>query len=185
MRPTEIGMKLGVEGKGYNMTRVNSFGLSRRACLLHGAHAAYVIALLLAMCLCGCSTFNRDWRRASVRAASENSVEGRWEGRWISEANGHQGKLRCLMIRQSDTRYHARFRATYGGAFHFTYLVPLEMEPHDGGWEFNGEANLGKLAGGVYYYEGRATGTNLISTYRSKYDHGRFELERPRGGKNR
>ena len=42
------------------------------------------------------------------------------------------------------------------------------------------QADLGKLAGGVYYYEGRANATNLVSTYRSMKDHGRFELARPR-----
>ncbi len=83
------------------------------------------------------------------------------------------------MARESESQYQARFRATFGGVFHFGYTVPLEMQPHDIGWEFNGEANLGKLAGGVYYYEGRATPTNLFSTYRSAKDHGRFELKRP------
>ena len=53
------------------------------------------------------------------------------------------------------------------------------MHPHDIEWEFDGEANLGTMAGGSYYYEGRATTTNLVSTYRSKYDHGRFEMQRP------
>ena len=38
-----------------------------------------------------------------------------------------------------------------------------------------GRANLG----GVYYYEGRATATNMISTYRTKYDHGTFDMKRP------
>jgi len=46
------------------------------------------------------------------------------------------------------------------------------------GWEFDGEADLGKLLG-MYYYEGRATQTNLASTYRSNDDLGTFEMERP------
>jgi hypothetical protein len=83
------------------------------------------------------------------------------------------------MSRESDEVYRARFRATYVGILHFSYAVPLTMRKHDGGWEFNGEANLGRLAGGNYYYEGRAAVTNLHSTYRSKYDHGTFELQRP------
>jgi hypothetical protein len=107
------------------------------------------------------------------------SVAGRWEGRWISDVNGHNGKLRCLLTQQEGNVYNARFRATYWKILRFSYTVPLAFEPHDNGWEFNGEANLGKLAGGVYFYEGRASQTNLFSTYRSKYDHGRFELTRP------
>ena len=139
------------------------------------------IGLLVAVCVCGCSTFNRDWRRAAVPAEGENSMEGRWKGRWSSEANGHHGGLRCVMVRETNSLYQARFRATYHRIFHFSYTVPLEVQPHYGGWEFNGEADLGKLAGGAYYYEGRATQTNLVSTYRSKDDHGVFELKRPRG----
>ena len=82
------------------------------------------------------------------------------------------------MTRESDERYQARFRATYGGIFRFSYTVPLSLQAHDVGWELSGEANLGKLAGGNYYYEGRITPTNFVSTYRSKGDHGNFELRR-------
>ena len=135
------------------------------------------IVLLLVMCLCGCSTFNRDWQRAAVAPQAENSLAGCWEGRWSSDESGHHGGLRCLMTRQSDSFYQARFQATYGRLLHFSYMARLEMQRHNMGWEFDGEADLGKL-GGVYYYEGRATATNLISTYRSKYDHGMFEMER-------
>ncbi len=84
------------------------------------------------------------------------------------------------MSKESDSLYRARFRATWGGLFHYTYTAQLELQPHDIGWEFNGEADLGKFAGGVYYYEGRATATNLFSTYRSKRDRGTFDLERPK-----
>ena len=138
------------------------------------------IALLVIAVVCGCSSFNRDWRRAAVAAPGENAMEGPWEGRWTSDANHHHGGLRCLMVQESNSIYQARFRATYGRIFHFSYTARLETQPHYGGWEFNGEANLGSLAGGVYYYEGRATPTNLVSTYRSKSDHGTFELHRPR-----
>jgi hypothetical protein len=82
------------------------------------------------------------------------------------------------MTQETNSVYRARFRATYGHAFHFTYTARFEMHPHDIGWEFDGEANLGKFAGGTYFYEGRATTTNLVSTYRSKYDHGHFDLTR-------
>ena len=137
-----------------------------------------LIPLLLALSLCGCSTFNHDWRRAAVPPESQNSIEGPWEGRWRSDVKGHHGGLRCLIVRETNSLYQARFRAAYGGIFHFSYTVPLEVQPHYVGWEFNGEADLGKLAGGAYYCEGRATPTNLISTYRSASDHGIFDLKR-------
>lgn len=136
-------------------------------------------ALLSLLLLCGCSSFNRDWRKAANHSVPPDSIEGRWEGSWISDVNGHNGKLRCLLTHEEDSRYRARFRATYWKVLRFSYAVPLEFHQQDTGWEFNGEADLGKLAGGVYHYEGRASVTNLHSTYRSKYDHGRFELRRP------
>jgi hypothetical protein len=136
-------------------------------------------AFLVAALLCGCSSFNRDWKRVAGQSQGENTPEGRWEGSWISEGNGHHGGLRCLLSSEEDSQYKARFRATWGGVFHFNYTARFELQPHDIGWEFDGEADLGKL-GGVYYYEGRATTTNMASTYRSKYDHGRFELNRPK-----
>lgn len=138
-----------------------------------------MLSLLATVLFCGCSSFNHDWRRAVVPPASENSIEGRWQGTWTSDVNGHHGSLLCLLTHEHDSLYQARFRATYGHLLHFSYTAQFEMQSHAIGWEFNGEADLGKLAGGIYYYEGRATPTNLFSTYRSKYDHGSFVLERP------
>lgn len=135
-----------------------------------------VLPLLLA---CGCSSFNRDWKRAAQQPVQSDSIEGRWEGKWLSEVNGHTGKLRCLLTRENEGHCSARFRATYAKILRFGYKVSLAIQRHYGGWEFNGEENLGKLAGGVYYYEGHATPTNFFSTYRSKYDHGIFEMRRP------
>ena len=98
---------------------------------------------------------------------------------WVSDVNHHSGNLRCLVSRDSEGRYRARFRATYAKVLHFSYSVPLEVQPHQDGWEFSGQENLGKLAGGNYYYEGRASPINFVSSYRSKYDHGLFKLHRP------
>ena len=130
---------------------------------------------------CGCSTFNRAWREAGRQPAQTNSIEGRWEGRWLSEANGHSGKLRCLMSRQPDGDYAARFRASYMKVLRFGYTVTLNVEFRDGVWHFHGEEDLGKMAGGVFHYAGRATQTNFPATFRSGSDHGTFEMDRPTG----
>lgn len=97
----------------------------------------------------------------------------------MSEVNGHNGELRCLISSKTNNEYAARFRATYMGFLNFSYTVPLQVEAHDGGWEFTGEEDLGKMAGGIYHYVGTATPTNFSSTYESKYDHGTFEMSRP------
>ncbi len=127
----------------------------------------------------GCSTFERDWKRVTAGPAPMDSIEGAWLGRWSSDVTGHSGRLWCLVSRADATHVRARFRAEYGGLFRFHSTVMLELQPHYGGWEFSGQEDLGLLAGGVYYYEGHATATNFFSTYRSKRDHGIFEMQRP------
>ena len=145
--------------------------------------AAWPVCLIgTLLCLsCGCSTFNRAWHEAGCQPASTNSIEGRWEGRWISEVNGHNGKLRCLLSRYPNGDYAARFRATYLKVLRFSYTVTLKVDQRDDGWNFHGEENLGKLAGGIYRYSGQATQTNFHSTYDSKYDRGTFEMHRVDG----
>jgi hypothetical protein len=151
-------------------------GASARAKAGNLALRALLLPALLAG---GCSTFNRDWRAAAQQPAPSAAITGRWEGRWRSEVNGHSGKLRCLVSQQDDTHYRADFRATYQHVLHFSYSVPLAVEPGPWDYRFSGQENLGKLAGGIYRYEGRAAPTNFFSTYRSQYDHGTFELHRP------
>jgi hypothetical protein len=150
--------------------------LPRRAAWLARNFSVVALPILL---LCGCSTFNRDWEKAAQQPKAPDSIEGCWEGKWLSDVNGHTGRLRCLLSRESDSCYQARFRATYWKVFRFSYTVPLRFEQRDGIWHFTGEENLGKLAGGVYRYEGHATRTNFFSTYRSKPDHGTFQMQRP------
>lgn len=137
------------------------------------------LAALLALFLCGCSSFNQAWKQAGQTPAPTDSIEGRWEGHWLSAANGHSGKLRCLITRPADGPYEARFHATYLKVLKFSYTVPLAITQSNEVWRLRGEADLGSLAGGVYRYEGTMTTTNHHSTYRSKYDHGNFEMTRP------
>jgi hypothetical protein len=138
-----------------------------------------VLALVLALFASGCSTFYRDWDRAAGQLPPPDSIAGRWEGAWTSDVNAHTGRLRCLLNRENDTSYRARFRATYWKIFRFSYAVSLAVEERGGTWRISGEENLGKMAGGVYRYEGQVSPTNFHATYSSKYDHGTFEMKRP------
>jgi hypothetical protein len=145
----------------------------RRSGLLTLASAAVLLLL------CGCSSFNREWKRAARVPVPPDSVAGRWEGQWLSAANGHNGKLRCLITEQTNGMHEARFHATYLKVMTFGYTVPLDVTRTNQVWYFHGEADLGKLAGGLYRYEGMSTVTNFSSTYCSKHDHGTFEMSRP------
>ena len=128
--------------------------------------------------VCGCSSFQRDWNRAS-RSEATAGVAGRWEGTWVSEASGHQDKLRCLLTPIDAHTYEARFRAKYRKILSFGYTATFIGNHTNGVFHFSGDADLGRLAGGVYTYEGRVSPDRFFSTYRSKYDHGTFQLKRP------
>ncbi len=147
------------------------------------SHALNALVRLLCIALVvaasGCSTFERDWRLFEDITPEPGSVEGRWEGRWKSDHNGHNGKLRCVMLRTETNTYLARFHAKYQGILSFGYTVPLEMRVERGAFRFTGSADLGALAGGLYTYEGTASPTNFLSTYRCPSDWGTFRMTRP------
>ena len=137
---------------------------------------------LAAFVLSGCSAFNYEWRQAAKKPTPAGDITGRWEGRWISEANGHNDKLRALVIVLDTNHYDVKFHAAYKQwiTVHFGYKVRMETKP--GANEvvaFHGSENLGALAGGIYTYDGHADATNFFSTYNSKYDRGTFEMKRP------
>jgi hypothetical protein len=89
--------------------------------------------------------------------------------------------LRCLITQIDESQYEAKFHAAYKTwiTFHFGYTARLETRPGTNGVTFQGRADLGLLAGGVYTYEGQADTTNFFSTYDSKYDRGVFQMQRP------
>ncbi|PAW89145.1 MAG: hypothetical protein B9S33_03845 [Pedosphaera sp. Tous-C6FEB] len=137
------------------------------------------VALAALLALSGCSTFNRDWTAAAVNPNPANSLEGRWEGKWLSNHNGHTGRLRALVRKLDDGRYETRYHANYGFIFSFGMQANLDVKPAGGQWLFSGQEDLGKPYG-VYRYEGKASATNFFSTYKASFDHGTFQMVRPK-----
>lgn len=138
-----------------------------------------VVALAALLGFSGCSTFNRDWKAAATAPTPANSIEGRWEGKWLSDHNGHSGRLRALIRKLDNGQYETRFHAKYGGILSFGMQVNFDVKPAGGLWQFSGEENLGKSYG-VYRYEGKASATNFFSTYKASFDHGTFQMSRPK-----
>jgi hypothetical protein len=97
----------------------------------------------------------------------------------VSNVNAHTGRLRCIITGETNGVCQAQFRATYLKVLRYSYTVTLQVERRDDVWVFNGQEDLGAMAGGVYRYQGSATATNFYSTYDSKYDRGVFEMQRP------
>ncbi len=136
-------------------------------------------SLILTMLATGCSSFNCEWKAATVHAPLDE-ITGRWEGSWHSDVNGHHGRMRCVVSQSVDNEYRAQYRATYWKCLRFSYVAVMRIEMRSGEVrEFEGEADLGWWGGGVFRYRGQVTPTNFDSTYDSKYDHGKFQLRRP------
>jgi len=149
--------------------------------LRQAVHSPVLVAgtLLLILLASGCS-FDRAWKAAATPSFPTDNFEGRWTGTWVSEVNGHTDKLRCLITRQPDGKYSARYHAKYRKVLSFGYTATLEAKQTGDIYHFSGEADLGWYAGGVYRYKGHANRTNFFSTYSNKYDHGTFQMGRPK-----
>lgn len=144
----------------------------------------YIKLLCLASLLwmtSGCSGFHRAWKAEQSKATTyaKEALTGAWEGTWLSEVNGHNGRLRALITENPDGTYNARYHAKYKRILSFAYSVDVEAKEIPKGHAFKGEADLGRLAGGVYTYEGFATNGVYNATYDSKYDQGVFKMQRP------
>ncbi len=137
-------------------------------------------ALTLALLLSGCATgrFNRDWKQAGLATASEKPVEGRWSGYWVSDVNGHTGQLRCLITHTHGKNYRFHYWSSFWKVFHYQTTLTFRLEERDGALHFEGTEELGDIAGGLYEYQGSFTGTNFTATYKSAYDHGKFQMQR-------
>jgi hypothetical protein len=128
----------------------------------------------------GCSSFNHDWKAAAQKPAPAGDISGAWDGQWLSDVNGHHGRLRCILTKKNEATYDAHFKARFWKIFNASYTIPLELKPGtNGNYRLEGDRDLGKLAGGVYRYDGEATPTLFRSQYTNKYDHGTFEMKRP------
>ena len=140
----------------------------------------YLLGFFAALIAVGCSSFNRDWKKAAGQPIQ--GIEGRWIGRWHSDHNQHNGVLRCLISKKEVDLYETRFHAKYKLSIltiSYPYNMVMTINSNGDTYNFKGEANLGRLAGGVYQYDGTGTTNNLAINYRSPKDHGTFRLQRP------
>ncbi|MDC0268054.1 hypothetical protein OAK97_01975 [bacterium] len=147
-------------------------------------HAHFLARGFLLLCLgclvSGCSSFGRDWKQtlSSPPVASSHALTGAWEGTWESDHNGHSGRLRCLVTHNPDGTFQTRYHARYAKVLSFTQDVTVKTEMTPEGHVFKGQQDLGRLAGGVYSYDGGVTNGTYRAQYRSKYDHGSFLMHR-------
>ena len=91
--------------------------------------------------------------------------------------------LRCLITRKEgsiySTRFHAKYKLLGFLPISFGYGLDMTGTEENGQYQFQGQADLGKLAGGLYHYDGNGTVQRIDINYRADKDHGTFQLERP------
>lgn len=143
-----------------------------------------------ALLLGACSSFERDWKnapRGSVARAGAKAdpFTGAWDGQWTSEkhrlpSGPAGGRLRCIFTRVDDAHYRARFHANWL-CFATGYEVTFETQRQGGVLAFRGDHDLGMIFGGIYRYQGRVTPGHFSAAFASRFDHGRFEMNRPTG----
>jgi hypothetical protein len=151
-------------------------------------HPIRIIALICALSLSACASFNHEWKTAvngsaSSSAAKKDPFGGPWDGKWTSEkhrlpSGPAGGRLRCIFTKVDERHYEAKFRANWL-CFASGYVVTFDTKRHGNSLAFHGEHDLGAIFGGVYRYDGVVTPRHFSAAFASHYDHGRFEMDRP------
>ncbi|MFT5124972.1 MAG: hypothetical protein ACI97B_003611, partial [Verrucomicrobiales bacterium] len=124
-----------------------------------------LILIALTLTLTSCSTaYNRAWKNFEDPTPAD-AFTGKWKGTWTSTYNGHTGGLRAMITRQEGDGYLARFHATYAKVLQFSHHNTFTATRKGEQILFEGENDLGKLAGGIYKYKGTVEGDHFDSTY--------------------
>ncbi len=138
--------------------------------------------LLLFQTSCAGPSFRKAWKAAAKAPASaDDGVAGRWQGTWLSDANGHHGKLRCVVTAPESPDgphrffYHATWMRVLSGAYRADHQVKPDGRS---GWTFTGEHQMPRWAGGLYQYEGTVQGDSFEAAYRCALDRGNYRLTR-------
>ena len=131
---------------------------------------------LLASLVSSSRRFRQEWSRS--RISQDGGLAGRWRGEWRSSTNGHCGPLRCVLSTAKELQYTAIFHAVYWKVLRVSYSVPLELVRTNDHFSFQGQVDLGKLAGGVYRFAGVCTFRSFDGTYENRYGRGHLQMTR-------
>jgi hypothetical protein len=142
---------------------------------------ASVLALFaISIIFSGCASpeFASGWREAR-KAPTPPGIEGAWEGTWLSEHNGHEGQLRCLVSKSTEEphAYDFHYWASWANFVSGNFAVTYHVVPKGDGFTVSGESDLGPF--GVFSHEGLVSHDHFRATYRSPEDQGVFEMRRP------
>lgn len=122
--------------------------------------------------------FRKDWNAGRCCAVPGDNLAGCWEGCWHSDCTGHKGKLKAIITRCDNGTYSARFGGTFFKVLPFAYRMSFTAEQEGDVSYFRGQKDLGKAAGGVYRFTGRADAQDFVAHYSSCKDKGAFIMRR-------
>jgi hypothetical protein len=147
------------------------------------ARALAVVTLLSAG---GCTIGTDFWRQCacvSSAYAGARDLSGCWDGCWTSHTTGHNGQLQAVITPCRGNTFHVRFHGTFFKLLSFEYEIDMTGTPTESGYAISGQKDLGKLAGGMFYYSGYVRGDDFVVTYRTCKDHGVFVMKRLHSGR--
>ena len=140
-----------------------------------------LLPAIASVLLASCSAYHADFAQAvNALPAAPDSPTGPWKGRWVSQANGHEGALWCVISPAQGDAYDFRYRAGWA-KFQFgdyTHTCPVQKKA-DGSFVLESAM---KLPGewGTYTIRGTISPTEFDATYTSDTgDRGTMKLRRP------
>jgi hypothetical protein len=139
-----------------------------------------LLVCLLGFALAGCSHFEKRWNAPVQQSKGPLAeLEGRWSGRWVSETNGHEGALRCIMSPTSspgelECQYHAVWAKVLRGTFTI-HCRPVRQS--DGSWKIIGSQDLGTAFGGLFNHEGTIRSGVFEARYKAAGDFGKLKMQ--------
>lgn len=128
--------------------------------------------------LVGCDSFNRKWSSKIQEKNFNQGETGLFKGHWMSDTNFHNGALYCIIEKGKNGKLDAIFKAKYKRVLVFNYSLPIQATQEKGFIRLKGSADLGKLHGGYYRFDGLIKNNQVDARYYNEYDKGYFKMTR-------
>jgi len=160
-----------------------------------------IVPALLALNLCACTSFDREWRlwrqptpagtpvlvrKTAPPPTPQSPFDGRWVGSWTSERHHKlfsnepaSGEVRCVFTQMDPYRYRAHFRARWA-TFRSEHLATLNGKQRGNKVYLHGAQSVSPIFGGNYHYDATVTPTHFSLRYHSRYDSGTMEMRKMR-----
>jgi hypothetical protein len=155
-----------------------------------------IIPAVLALNLCACTSFDREWRlwspptpagthvlirKSGVPPTPQSPFDGRWVGKWTSDRHKElfsskpaEGEVRLVFTKMDPYRYRSHFRARWMN-FRSDQLVTLNGKQRGETLHLRGTQPVSRVFGS-YSYDATVTPTHFSMRYDSRYDSGTVEL---------